>query len=936
MRTIAFLSPAETSRNLARCSPFSLPGAWRFRLLSFALLLPLVGLNMFGQEIDIPFKKFVLDNGLTLIVHEDHKAPIAAVNVWYHVGSKNEKPGKTGFAHLFEHLMFNGSENFNDDYFIPFEKVGATDMNGTTNVDRTNYFQNVPTPALDLALWMESDRMGHLQGAIDQAKLDEQRGVVQNEKRQGENAPYGVVRQLVTENTYPAGHPYSWTTIGSMEDLDDASVEDVQEWFKTYYGAANAVISVAGDVNPEEVKARVEHYFGDIPAGPPVARHRTWIAKRSGSHRQTVEDRVPQARIYKVWNVPEWGTPDASYLDLASDVLGSGKNSRFYKRLVYEDQIATNASGYLSLNEIGGQFWVVGTALPGKDLAEVEAALDEELQRFLDQGPTEEEVRRVKTQHVARFVRGVERIGGFGGKSDILARNQIYAGRPDHYKIALKRVQDATAEDLQESARRWLSDGVYALEVHPYATYTNKEDGADRTKLPEVKKPPELVWPDLKKTTLSNGLKVILAERQETPVVEFELLLDAGFASDQFASPGVASLAMSMMDEGTKTRSALEISKELAMLGANLGTSSHLDSSTVTLSALKQNLDASLDIFADVIQNPVFPQSELDRLRKQQLARIGQEKSSPFATAQRLLPGLLYGTGHAYGNSFTGTGTEESVKAMTRDDFEKFHQTWVQPSNARLIVVGATTMEEIKPKLESRFSNWKDGARPPEKNLARVENPSKSVLYVVDKPDAQQSLLIGGLIASPTNSPDRIKIDTMNSILGGTFTARINMNLREDKHWSYGARSMLPNAQGQRPFMVYASVQTDKTKESMVELDKELRGILDGRPATEEELDKAKKGQTLKLPGQFETKRALRDSIGNIVTFGLSEDYYATLADRIRAVELADVSEAAKQIIQPGNMVWIVVGDRAEIESGLRELGFGETRLIDADGQPAE
>ena len=304
---------------------------------------------MFGQEIDIPFKKFVLDNGLTLIIHEDHKAPIAAVNVWYHVGSKNEKPGKTGFAHLFEHLMFNGSENFDDDYFVPFEKVGATDMNGTTNVDRTNYFQNVPTPALDLALWMESDRMGHLLGAIDQGKLDEQRGVVQNEKRQGENAPYGVVRQLVTENTYPAGHPYSWTTIGSMEDLDAASLEDVREWFKTYYGAANAVISIAGDVNPEEVKARVEHYFGDIPAGPPVPRHRTWIAKRSGSHRQTVEDRVPQARIYKVWNTPEWVSPDSNYLDLVSDVLGSGKNSRFYKRLVYEDQIATDTSAYVSL-----------------------------------------------------------------------------------------------------------------------------------------------------------------------------------------------------------------------------------------------------------------------------------------------------------------------------------------------------------------------------------------------------------------------------------------------------------------------------------------------------------------------------------------------------------------------------------------------------------
>ena len=891
---------------------------------------------MQAEDLEIPFEKFVLDNGLTLIVHEDHKAPIAAVNVWYHVGSKNEKPGKTGFAHLFEHLMFNGSEHYNDDYFKPLEKVGATDMNGTTSTDRTNYFQNVPTPALDLVLWMESDRMGHMLGAIDQAKLDEQRGVVQNEKRQGENRPYGKVYELIVENTYPKGHPYSWTTIGSMDDLDGASLEDVQEWFKTYYGTANAVIVVAGDVDPLAVKARVEHYFGDIASGPPVPRHKAWIAKMKGVHRQTLEDRVPQARIYKVWNVPEWGSADSDYLDLTSDVLGQGKNSRLYKRLVYEDQIATDVSAYISLRPVGGQFRVQATAQPGVDLETIEAAVDEEIGHFLEEGPTEDEVLRVKTQYRARFIRGLERIGGFGGKSDILASNQVYGGRPDFYKTTLERIAKAAPADLHEAAKRWLSDGVYVLEVHPFPEFSSKTEGADRSKLPDVAEPPSLKWPDLGRATLSNGLKVVLAERHEAPVVEFELLIDAGYAADQLASPGLARLAMDMLDEGTATRSSLAISDELAKLGARLRTSSGLDSSVVTLSALTENLDPSLAIFADIIQNPVFPESELERLRKQRLASIAQEKTDPFSIGWRLLPGILFGKTHAYGNPLTGSGTEASVRAIARADLEKFHQTWFQPDNVTLIVVGDTTLEEILPKLESNLKGWQDRTDTPAKNVAAVPNPERSVLYLVDRPGAGQSSIIGGLIAPPLNTPDRFAIESMNRILGGSFTSRINMNLREDKHWSYGSRSRLTDAKGPRLFLVTAPVQTDKTRESMIELDKELRGILGPRPASQEELEKTKQNQILKLPGLLETKSGLRGAISEIIEFGLPEDEWTRRAENVNRLELGDISAAAEKVVQPDRITWIVVGDRAKIEDGLRELDFVEIRLVDTDGEPVD
>ena len=456
----------------------------RIRITVLILLAAVfaVGARAQSKEIDIPFQKFVLDNGLTVIVHEDHKAPIVAVNVWYHVGSKNEKLGKTGFAHLFEHLMFGGSEHAKGRYIDAMEKIGATDLNGTTNNDRTNYFENVPTSALDYTLWMESDRMGFLLGALDLKTLDLQRGVVQNEKRQGENQPYAVSRQLITQNTYPAGHPYSWTVIGDMADLNAASMPDVQEWFKTYYGPSNVVIALAGDIDVKSAKEKVEKYFGNIPAGPPVAHQRVWVAKMTGTHRQVVEDRVPQARIYKVWNAPEYGSADADYLDLAGDVLSVGKTSRLFKRLVYDDQIATNANAFVDAKEIGGQFRVQATAKPGGSLPQVEKELDEELARFLKEGPTAEELARAKARYEANLVRGVERIGGFGGKSDRLAQSQVFQGSPDAYKNSLKRVREATAEDLKAAANRWLSDGVYILEVQPFPSYKTAAAGADRSK----------------------------------------------------------------------------------------------------------------------------------------------------------------------------------------------------------------------------------------------------------------------------------------------------------------------------------------------------------------------------------------------------------------------------------------------------------------------
>ncbi len=670
--------------------------------LIFALA---VGAAAQAQDIDIPYQKFVLDNGLTLIVHEDHKAPIVAVNLWYHVGSKNEKPGKTGFAHLFEHLMFGGSQHAPGVYIKALESVGATDLNGTTYFDRTNFFQDVPTSALDYTLWMESDRMGYLD--LSQKTLDLQRGVVQNEKREGENEPYRVTEEYIPENTYPAGHPYSWDVIGEMADLDAASFKDVQEWFKTYYGPSNVVLVLAGDIDAATAKAKVEKYFGNIPPGPPVNHQQVWIAKMTGIHREVSQDRVPLPRIYMVWNVAQFGSADADYLDLVSACLGQGKTSRLYKRLIYDDQIASDVAVYNESREIGGQFYIQVTARPGHGVDELEKEINEELARFLKEGPTPEELQRVETQYVAGFVRGIERIGGFGGKSDRLAEYAVYTGNPDGYKVTLKRVREATAEDLKAAANRWLADGVYIADVEPFPEYKAAQAGADRSKAPVLGTAPELRLPKLQRATLTNGLRVVLAERHDVPLVNCWMATDAGSAADQLAIPGTAKLMGTLLIDGTATRNALEINDQAAMLGAQLRGYSNLDFSYVRLSALKARLDPSLELFADVILNPSFPEADFKREQKLQLDAIEQEQKEPFSMALRVFPRLLYGPDHAYGSAFTGSGTAAGVQKMTRDDLVKFHETWYRPNHSTLVVVGDTTLAEITPKLEKLFGGWK-------------------------------------------------------------------------------------------------------------------------------------------------------------------------------------------------------------------------------------
>jgi len=888
-------------------------------------------------DLDVAYDTFTLDNGLRVVVHEDRKAPIVSVGVWYHVGSKNEPEGKTGFAHLFEHLMFNGSENYPGEYFAPFEEVGATGMNGTTWLDRTNYFETVPTPALDMALWMESDRMGHLLGVVDQKVLDEQRGVVQNEKRQGDNNPYGLAQYRLQYGVFPKGHPYHHSTIGSMADLDAASLDDVKSWFGQYYGAANTVLVLAGDIDATTAREKVTKYFGDIVAGPNLHRFKAWVPTKTENVFEEITDSVPQGRIYRQWAVPGRTTKDEAMLDLAASVLGSGKNSRFYKELVHKRQIATQVNVYVEKHELASIFSVEITAKPGQDLQEISDAIDDIMANFYAKGPTRDELKRVKTSKNAAMVRGLEQIGGWSGKAVKLAESLLYADDPGFFQTRLEWINQADTRAVQYAVREWLSHGYYQLTVIPFGKKSTIASTVDRsTGIPLVGDLPDLTFPDIEQARLDNGMKVILAERHTVPVIEIAMQFDAGYGADQGAKLGVSSFAMAMLDEGAGKMSSLKLSETLENLGAELNTNSGLDTSSISLSALKNNLTPSLDVMADVLLRPKFADADIERLRKQWIASIAREKSQPVQIALRLLPPILYGKDHAYGVPFTGSGTVASINSLTRDDLINFHQTWLRPDNGTLFIVGDTTMAEILPKLNKAFAGWSapDAARPV-KNMSDVPLADSGKVILIDKKDAPQTLILAGELVPSSSDADYLALETMNSVLGGQFTARVNMNLREDKHWAYGAYTFTQEAKGQRPFMVYAPVQTDRTGDSLKELIKELSDIKDARPASAEEIEKVVKNNTNALPGQYETANAVLASLLDSDRFGRPFNYPTTLKSQYQAINTDTVNAQTTQV-RPEAMVWILVGDLTQIRPQVEAAGLGPIEVWDTDGNKVQ
>ncbi len=882
-----------------------------------------------AADIEIPYDKFELDNGLTVIVHEDRKAPVVAVSVWYKVGSKDEPKGKSGFAHLFEHLMFNGTENYDDEWFKPLQEVGATGLNGTTNTDRTNYFQTVPTPALDRILWMESDRMGHFIGAVTQDKLDEQRGVVQNEKRQGENQPYGRrVFTNIQSSLFPFDHPYHHSTIGSMDDLNAASLDDVKDWFETYYGPSNAILVLAGDINAEEARPLVEKYFGDIEAGPPLTKWDAWVPQREANTRAAMYDRVPQARIYRVWVSPPDTEPVSTDLFIAASVLGDGKNSRLYKDLVYDQQIATDVSVFNFELQMASIFGVIVSVKEGETVENVESEMERVIDQFLSRGPTRDEVALVSTKTKARIIRGLEEVGGFGGKAVTLAQGELLAGDPAYFATELDELDAATPKGVLAAAQDWLGDGWHQLDVLPFADYSAKPEGVDRsTGLPGVNAETTLAFPQIEETTLSNGMKVFLANRTTVPVVEIAMQFDAGYAADAGGKLGLANFTADMLDEGAGRYDALGLAAALERLGATISAGSNLDATSVRLSALKENLGASVAILGDVVRRPTFADEEIERQRTLILNSIQQEKANPVSIAVRLLPPLIYGDDHAYGIPLTGSGVEEVVENISRDDLVAFKETWMRPDNGAIFVAGDATMAEIKPLLERAFGSWSASGDAPTKQIAETALPDGQRTVLIDRPGSEQSFILAGHAAPPTGAPNNIAISAMNEIFGGGFVSRVNLNLREDKGWSYGSRTLILDAKGQRPFIVFAPVQTDKTGESLAEIKKEYAAYLGDKPATADELNRVVLDNVRSLPGQYETAGAVLGSMLSSSRYGRPLNYPETLPEKYRTLSPSDIAAAADEVLAPDSLVWVIIGDAEKVRAEVEAAGVGPVEV---------
>ena len=907
--------------------------------------------------VDIAYDSFTLPNGLRVIVHTDRKAPIVAVNVWYHVGSKDEPSGRSGFAHLFEHLMFNGSENAPGEFFTPFKAIGVTNQNGTTNSDRTNYFENVPTTALDTALWMESDRMGHLLGAIDQATLDEQRGVVQNEKRQGMNQPYGQLREVMTYKLYPVGHPYHHSVIGSMNDLNAAKLDDVQSWFRAWYGPNNAVLVLAGDIDVATAREKAMKYFGHIPASPSMAQPKADVAVLKQSGRTELEDKVPQVMVRRVWNVPATGTRDADMLDLFSDVLGGSASSRLDRRLVHEEKLVDNVGTGNWASQLSGNFFVTAMVKQGVDPAKVEAIIEEELAKLIAEGPTAQELQRAKTSAQAGFVRGIERIGGFGGKADVLAACAIYEKNPGCFRDSLKAVAQATPAQVQAVGAKWLRNPSHVFVVKPGvrkelveapagtpapfvlpavdSRYKTTASSVDRkTGVPVTASFPDLKFPSLQRATLKNGTKVILAERHDVPVVQMSYEFRGGYSADPAGKPGTASFTMGLLEEGSGDLDALAFADRAESLGANIGAGSGLDNSNAYLSALKQNLEPSVALFADMLREPRFDQAEIDRVKGQWIAGIKQEKASPASIVARVLPGLMFGAGHPYANPLTGTGTEAAITSLGRDDLLAFHRGALRPEQATLVVVGDTTLAEVLPVLNKHFGDWKsEGAAAVVSNIPMATNPGKPRVFLIDQPGAVQANLFAAQLVPSSTDAGAVPLDMANMVLGGDFTSRLNMNLRENKHWSYGARSNAAGAVGQRIWMASAPVQIDKTAESVAEIKREIGEFTSAtRGASADEVGRMQKILTLSLPGAYETAGSVMSTIGSNVLYSRPDDYVFRRKAAIEAMTPAQV-DAAARALDPNALTWVVVGDLGKTEKVVRALNLGEVTILDADGK---
>ncbi|MGJ8535983.1 MAG: M16 family metallopeptidase [Parasphingopyxis sp.] len=910
------------------------------------------------DEVEIPFERFTLDNGLRVIVHEDHKAPVVAVSIWYHVGSRHEPEGQTGFAHLFEHLMFNGSENAPGDFFEPLREIGATDFNGTTWYDRTNYFQTVPTQGLELALYLESDRMGHLLGAVTQEKLDNQRGVVQNEKRQGDNQPYGLVDYAQIEALFGEDHPYGHSTIGSMADLDAASMEDVQAWFRQHYGPNNAVLVLAGDIDVATARVMVERYFGDIPRGPETEQVDPGIPTLSERREIVMQDNVATTRLYRTWVVPGLNNPVTSDLDVAASVFGGLASSRLDNVLVRDEQTAVSVTAFLQEFEYVSLFEVQVNVAPTADADAVSARLDELIADYIANGPTQDEVNRVAMSEVSGRIAGLEQVGGFTGKAAVLATGELYSNDPSYYRTRLERLGAVTPDSARAAMQQWLTRPVLAMRVDPgeRGAYDEASSvGGERTgglnspafylqpgeetaepspaaasadlgtrsvPRPEVGEIDDLDFPDVERATLSNGVEVRFVRRTAVPTLLTRLSFDAGNAADRADQLGTQALMLSLMSEGTTTLNSVQIAEAQERLGAVLSASASLDRTSLGIFALAANYEPSLDLLQDVVRNPAFAPSEIERIRAAQLSTIATERTTPASMASLNLWPALFGEQHPYGRPTSGLGTPDSVAAITRQDLIDFHRSWIRPDKLTIMVVGDATLAEVVAALEPRFGDWTVEGEAGTKAMEAPIPAANPRIILVDRPNSPQSFIYGGQVLDLVGTDELLPLLTVNEALGGSFLSRLNMDLRETRGWSYGVRGSVNRFAGPVSYTIAAPVQADRTGDSIAAMQEQIDAFLTSDGMRPEEFSRAISGSIRSLAGRFETSGGVIGGMSNNLLYGRSDDYYDGIAAMYRSFGREQLDATARSAIDPSAFTWVVVGDAGQVREQLDALGL--------------
>ena len=869
--------------------------------------------------LSISYEKTTLPNGLDLILHEDHSLPMVGVNIWYHVGSKDEEVGRTGFAHLFEHMMFSGSKNHDSGFFEPLEKIGAN-LNASTASDRTNYYVDAPSNYLELVLWLESDRMGFLLDALDQRKFDVQRDVVKNERRQSyENRPYGMAYLKLLPALFPPPHPYSWPTIGSQEDLDAAKLDDIRAFFRRFYAPSNASLAITGDFDPDAVTKLVGKYFGDLPPGPPIDRVGRMESGLSGEVAITLRDKVQLPRLYLSWPTAPAFTADEAPLTILSMVLGGGKSSRLYRALVYERRIARDVVVMEDPQEIAGDFTLQVTAAPGHSLEEIEEVVRDELRLLTEEPPEDREVERARNRIRSQHVRQLEKIGGFGGRADQLNFYNTMTGDPGSVNTDLDRYLAVTAEDVQ-AALAGLGDSFVRLSVLPEEPLEHGAASVDRTATPGAAATPSFAPPVPSRTRLDSGLDVVTVHRPGIPTVAVGLALDAGAVTDPRDLPGAAHMVACMLPEGTRQRSSRDIADEMEFLGSHLIADASREITIVNFEALAMHAETALEIAADVVRSPTFPDHELERVRNEELTDLRRIRDLPTTIASRVSRALLYGPDTSYGHP--ASGTERSVEGISREQIADHFTRHLGPVDASLVIVGDLEDSTLLDRVRSVFGDWGPQSKVGPHEIDAPGGSSGGAIFVADKPGAPQSVVRVGHPTIPRRHADYNALMLLNYVFGGQFTSRINMNLREDKGYSYGYMSTIEWARGPSALLAGGSVQTGVTKEALMETLKEVSEIRGSRPVTRQEFDDARDGILRGFASRFETNSQILQQVIGLTVFDLPLDYYSTYAAEIESLTLEDVRRAAVDRLDEDGLTVVIVGDREAIEPGLREIGL--------------